>query len=584
MAPIQRPSSPSRLNQGTGSTIPAAQSSAQGSGTTTTALLGSQSQNTSAIRDTLRAAPSNPGSVNMSPPRRPTEQTLPFRSGGSAGAPGFETTQNLASGSHLSAALTPLLIPHLNESALEAWVTDTGLDATAEDDDGLRTPTGRPPEIQAQLDDAATLPNGAAIYSFLEEERHARHDPALCADFLIAMLGSPGAKQESGFLYLLEEIRKIKSAPTEAARALSAAAQSPVDTIIRSDALRNRFLTRAFHFSAELAFELDFERRPRTVNDPVFTVVSRLPSIDRRSMDNFIELADGRAASMNHKPIEKAKMLTAFSAGLGVLTQRLTDPSQLSILVQAIEKMHVKIDAELKEIKRGFRERRTRLGALEPTDAAEKKGLDEDKKRFKAIVADQQFASRCAIRSFHHDMMDSENTDLIEARFFDAVDRIKRGVGGVASDAGGQLADLFVQCARLRRNTDGSIDRVRATLLNKVADALLDEVEELSPEQLAAALVGTYSFEQNQDDELNFKSFIEWRDEFLTVRAGMMEDMSDDDKSRLELRTTKMLQRAALSGDLPFEEEHLRLPILDREKSPEPPRILAQGANTASTQ
>ncbi|MET0383971.1 MAG: hypothetical protein ABW032_11170 [Burkholderiaceae bacterium] len=270
-------------------------------------------------------------------------------------------------------------------------------------------------------------------------------------------------------------------------------------------------------------------------------VRTRAGAIQRLSMqssideDTLVELVDeqNRQADLLEVPIERATFLSGFSAGMAALGQRLVDPGQISIVVGWIEAMHGEIDDALAEVKGG--------GALLPSRV---------QARFDAILAEQNHASRYAIRSMHHaSVLDAD----VYSVFQDALFRIMRGgmadVADVPRDAGHQVKDLFTQMAKIRiRDAAGAPQ----AMPRGIFDIVIGTLGALSDEQKADALVGTYVFLGDRVDA---------RPEDLAYFVSRSNEEIEKLPLNLDEEVQERIANLMFENGVPFEEKAIPKPI-----------------------
>lgn len=393
--------------------------------------------------------------------------------------------------------------------------------------DRARTPTGRPAALQTALDQSIEH----AIQHLSEQDL----PPAVQAAHLLSLLGSPQAWTPESFSAVLDAAHALRSTPEHAALVFCAAVRSKAYKELSADVEGPNVDAPLEELSVvdkafKLSLDLDFKHRPPTKDDPVFAVASQLTMFDCSLMEDFYEKIQDRVKSM--EPFEGVKLKSALAAGLGMLAQRLSEPEELKDLVTTIEEMHT--DAK---------------GLLPKPKSVEKK------ERFSAILADLNFASRCANRVLHHIVGDLSDIDVLHDRFNAALRRIiERDT--LPPDAGRQMGELFVQSVKMRVADDDQSDLRGVPDLERLVDDILDPLRELDANHVADALVGTYVFHQLSDQP---------RPEFDPDVIQAIIDSTQDLQSTLpkhlqtsvDNRIAEMLRR----GGTPFEDERVPLPF-----------------------
>ncbi|MET0383503.1 MAG: hypothetical protein ABW032_08780 [Burkholderiaceae bacterium] len=275
----------------------------------------------------------------------------------------------------------------------------------------------------------------------------------------------------------------------------------------------------------------DVGREPLTVDHPVFKFVSEQPSIDGRKLGGWVEQATRLADSRIGSPFERARLLSVFAASLGELTQRLPDPAQRLLLAGAIEEMNVEIDRC--------------LNAIKPDRSA--KLSEADLRCVATILTEQNFAARCAHRSFLHGPV--RGGDVIE-KFDKALRRVMRGDLLVPMkpplSAGRQIAELFVQAARTEISDDILEDRLLHIEL--IFDKLVHGAKSLSPAQMSDAFVGFHAL-FTEKHRATYKKIAK---NYVAELEDLPKELADKTAERIEA----MFDRA---GSL-FEDEKVRLP------------------------
>ncbi|MET0383038.1 MAG: hypothetical protein ABW032_06405 [Burkholderiaceae bacterium] len=227
----------------------------------------------------------------------------------------------------------------------------------------------------------------------------------------------------------------------------------------------------------------DFEHRPPLADDPVFAMASTLHMVHSGMLNELIDEVARQAESMGGRLVERAKLWSAFAAGLGMSAQRLRHPSQLSELADCIKTVHRRIGECLKAI---------------DDECPELSGAEGE--HVDSVVAQRSFALRCAHRVLHHDRRalaeddDEETAELVLDKFTSALEDVMHLCEDreVADDAGLLIRDLFEQLvavdAELLMPGDGK------PLLEELFEFFAADIRSLPDAQAADALPGAYVF------------------------------------------------------------------------------------------
>ncbi|MET0383504.1 MAG: hypothetical protein ABW032_08785 [Burkholderiaceae bacterium] len=275
----------------------------------------------------------------------------------------------------------------------------------------------------------------------------------------------------------------------------------------------------------------DFPPLTATVDHPLFKFIVGHKSIDEKTLQGWGRELRGRLQSAG--PLRQARLLSAAAAALGELTQRVPPP-QRHMLVARIRTMHATINQCLQAV----------------LPAGGDRFSSDDRPRVDAVLAEQNFALRCAHRSLHHGVVMADQAHTL---FKHALVRILRenlpDSIKPAHDAGRQIAELFLQLVRMEIKVEKGMPD-RESVIQEVFGTLVSGIAMLTARQRVDALVGSSAFYALAErDEDTFEMIVSECEDLIA-------DLPEFDQLLVNGRIDKLTQR----GDTSFEDARVSPP------------------------